>query len=364
MSNATLRFLVFAAVLFSVDSALAQDRNPALNASDRFAWELFAKVNRPAGNGSNDAFWETWANQDDVYKDPNTAPVFPQNAHQPKVLKPSVQQQMLIQQRLLEHSNQVQMLMKEMGVAHPIQPQFIPSNPTEEEVRMNKSTFDFIVMNNLWYLQGQVAAFNKGAAISFPIDSIEVKAHWRAITESEKAKYHWQTGSDGKLYGLYALHIMTKDIPNWFWATFEQVDNPERCKVLGCTDSFGLTSSGDVSAELKQLFKQAGMGSEWQYYRLDGAQTNFTDSTGRPTLLGNSIIERGFVQTSSCMTCHARAGIDATGNRLDIFLPNNQSYNGTPDPAWYFQAAGSRQTQKYLQLDFVWSLFLAQPRTQ
>jgi hypothetical protein len=51
MSNATLRFLVFAAVLFSVDSALAQDRNPALNASDKFGWELFAKVNRPAGNG-------------------------------------------------------------------------------------------------------------------------------------------------------------------------------------------------------------------------------------------------------------------------------------------------------------------------
>ena len=29
-------------------------------------------------------------------------------------------------------------------------------------------------------------------------------------------------------FGLTALHITTKDLPNWLWATFEHVDNPAR----------------------------------------------------------------------------------------------------------------------------------------
>jgi hypothetical protein len=55
---------------------------------------------------------------------------------------------------------------------------------------------------------------------------------------------------------------MTKDLPNWFWATFEHVDNPDRCKILGCHDSFGLTPGGDVSPALKELLKKGGLGDE------------------------------------------------------------------------------------------------------
>jgi hypothetical protein len=230
----------------------------------------------------------------------------------------------------------------------------------EEEIRRNKPDFEFIVKNNLWFLEGLQAAFNKGDPISFPIAAIEIKAKWKPITEGEKPSYHWNVDNSNKLFGLTALHIMTKDLPNWVWATWEHLDNPDRCKTLGCHDSFGVTNNGKVSPALKALFKQAGMGPNWENYRLDGAQIDFTDPTGRPTLLANSIIEHGFVATSSCITCHARATFDATGRPLAIFRPDGQSYNGTPDPNWFYTSTNPPKTL-YLQGDFVWSFHLASP---
>jgi hypothetical protein len=164
----------------------------------------------------------------------------------------------------------------------------------------------------------------------------------------------------GKRFGLIAMHIISKDVPGWVWATFEQVDNPERCKVVGCKDAFGLTSDGKVSPQLIALFKANGLGAEWLNYRLDGAQVGFTDSTGVPTLLGNSITEDGFVASSSCITCHARSTVNSTGGHLSVFAPGQQSYNGTPDPKWFYTSSVPPKPV-YLQLDFIWGFLAACP---
>jgi hypothetical protein len=47
---------------------------------------------------------------------------------------------------------------------------------------------------------------------------------------------------------------------------------------------------------------------------------------------------------------------------LDFFTPEFQSHNGAPDPNWFYDMTAKQQPRKYLQLDFVWSLALAQPR--
>lgn len=39
-------------------------------------------------------------------------------------------------------------------------PQIAPAGASEE-VRRNRATFDFIVKSNLWYQQGQIAAFKQ-----------------------------------------------------------------------------------------------------------------------------------------------------------------------------------------------------------
>lgn len=348
----------------AANSAAPEDRNPAINNPDKFAWELFAAISHPAGNGSNDALWETWALRANVFADPNNPPVWPGTTHQPKILTRSTKLETVREQMLMRRSNQLQTQRQNGADSNKLKPFFVPQSPETEEVRMNKANFDFIVQNNLWYVEGQIAAFAAGRSISFPLDAKEVKAEWKVITAPDKPRFHWQEGSDGKLYGLIALHLMTKDLPNWFWATWEHVDNPQRCNAIGCADSFGLDSAtGGVSQALLDLFTHEGLGAEWQNYRLTGTQTDFVDSTGRPTLLGNSAIEQFLVPTSSCITCHAKSSVDGTGNRLDFTSAEGLSDNGVPNPAWFFDVSGSAPTRKFIQLDFEWSLEAAKRRT-
>jgi hypothetical protein len=232
-----------------------EDPNPAVNDTDRFAWGVFVKINSAAKNGTNDAIWETWATDRDTFPaepDLKKPPIWPGNAPRKKLLQRSTQQ--LLRQKLLEASPQ-QQLLRELGRGAPNLPRIVAGG--EQEVRRNKPDFDFIVKNNLWYREGVEAAFKKGEPISFPVPAIEIKAEWKPINDAEKPNYHWNIDSNNKLFGLIALHIMTKDVPNWVWATWEHVDNPDRCKILECHDSFGVLPNGKVSPALKALFKQA-----------------------------------------------------------------------------------------------------------
>jgi hypothetical protein len=335
------------------------DTNPAMNHPDKFAWEVFSRISKPAKNGSNDAVWETWANNDETFPakpDPAHPPEWPGSRRRVKALE-EINQQQLRRQLLLRDSPHSAFLRSRGIEPQAVLPQ-IMAQGGREEVRRNQPDFEFIAKNGLYYREGLQTAFSKGKPIVFPLPSIEIKAVWQPIAESDKPRFHWNTDASGKLFGLAALHIMTKDLPNWFWATFEQVDNPDRCKILGCHDSFGLTPSGEVSQALKDLFKKNGLGNEWTNYRLDGTQTEFTDAVGRPTLLGNSVIEAGFVQTSSCITCHGRAAFDGTAQFLSIFTPDGQSYNGVPNPNWFLTPTQPPHTI-FLQGDFIWSFIRA-----
>ncbi|MFG1343550.1 hypothetical protein V5F59_01530 [Xanthobacter autotrophicus DSM 431] len=233
-----------------------------------------------------------------------------------------------------------------------------------------------------------------------------------------------------KRYLLLSFHISSKDVPNWTWATFEHVDNQGRCDFLGCNDSFGYLAAElpaqaglapparnyipphhaeavaqtDVEAfALAARYKEAGRMSQglvdllasfaiagggtsdpsrpsqgdtaWRSYRLKGTQSDFVSATGVETRLGNSVTEAGFVNTSSCMTCHARAAITAEGlpaysifDRTMSDAGLAQSVNGTPNPAWFsvnafFGDQGQREAprQVAVQTDFVWGFRFACP---
>ena len=122
-------------------------------------------------------------------------------------------------------------------------------NGVGEEVHRNKVTFDYIVENGLWYREGIAAFFDKAAkavgddvdfaskTVNLPRASIEVKANWIVIDEKDKPKFHWNYNGEGQLLGLVAMHIISKDLPNWFWCTFEHVDNPGRGDFIGIHDS-------------------------------------------------------------------------------------------------------------------------------
>jgi hypothetical protein len=248
-----------------------------------------------------------------------------------------------------------------------------------KETLRNRPAFDFIVENKLYTQRGLAAAF--GGAINFPTGTIEVKAEWipvsqlqswNGVTTGQAASlYHISRAHIGDKFvpvALVALHIISKELPNWTWATFEHWKNPGRCDAIGCHDMFGARKADeasnpqpdrgyaycDHSAAFKQLVSEAGLADVWLNYCLKGTQTNFVTSTGQTTLLGNSVsetINAGVAPPrSSCITCHAEAAADRNGKPALIRFET-----GAPQPSWFI-GSGTPATPQYKQADFVWAV--------
>lgn len=365
-----------------------QDTKMALLEPDCYAWRLFIALNWPANVAEKVAdqkarfgaempvVWETWrsANEDA----PDT--VFKTNGSDPG---PWLDTQHVAQspnrfdfadEEPLQRTAFTQSLKKAGKAITPFNP--LTAGSSKNETRLNKETYEFVRAEELYNIEGQIAKFTAGAeTISFPAMAKEVKAQWRVIEEADKPRYHWveAQGTEGRqIYGLTALHITTKDLPNWLWATFEHVDNKittdgddTHPKSLGwllpSVDRFACPASPH---DCEAIPKGIGLEStHWENYRLRGVQIDFFDSTGRPTLLANSQPERDFQATSSCITCHALASINGAGKRIYFFggqggavgLPIGWDED-TGAPLGFRDENGKMQ---FTQLDFVWSLFRA-----
>lgn len=220
------------------------------------------------------------------------------------------------------------------------------------ETHMNKVTYEFIKQNCLWSSDGlrrYAKAFvdGKKPLLVFPADSIEVKAVWleftpQAIGEGKPRRYYTAREGD-KLYGLTTLHVLTKDVPNWFWATFHHKDAP--------ANPFELFDTHGQPAQLK--------GTVWENYVLGGTQTDFVTSTGKASILSDHYIEFGF-QKSSCITCHATAhgspdGTVGPTQPMALALLRDKTGDderGPPFPSWYLKDG----KPFFMQTDFVYSI--------
>lgn len=377
-----------------------QDTIAALTTPDLYAWKLFVALNWPADVAKRAAdpsqhfgdnlttVWESWkltsGKNDEVFlpggKDPG----------------PWGKARSFDVRRLRDYEDlPLQQSTKRRDGA--LMPFFDPATSAigKNENHMNKEAFDFIRSNELYNVEGQEKLLQKAVAIfdaarndpngprsvdfseyrlTFPSGAKEIKAQWRPIGPDDKDRYRWVEFKNDKgepvLYGLTALHITTKDLPNWLWATFEHVDNPKRSNAEPW-----ILPTVDRSAGPKGYPERIGIeGTRWQNYRLRGTQIEFTNSLGQTTLLANSQIEKGFQTSSSCITCHARATIGPkTGsqpNRLSIFQSQfgdvSIGSTGIPDQGMYLsKTSDDSVTGKvlYYQLDFVWSLFRASRKT-
>jgi hypothetical protein len=322
-----------------------------------------------------------------------------------------------------------------------------------EIVFRNPPMFDYTFRNDLYNQEGVAAVFGRHAGnvkdapyrlqggpdglaeIDYPVQAVMIKSNWisaaRAkdlgLVENPERPYVKMTMispvTDNNApifqkgdYWLVALHVSSKDVPNWVWASFEHVDNPGRCDYTGCNDSWGYATpdavgpgqarnytaplvrcdrlplagwvfdtgkpypGGSLAPALRAVLDDLGIGSSpaaaasggrfvpsrrdraWRSYRLKGAQTEFVDSTGRTTILGNSVTEGGFVSTSSCISCHARAASGPKGPippPLGVFVNElgetgyGQSHRGIPLADWYHRS-GQPPALQALQTDFVW----------
>jgi hypothetical protein len=351
--------------------ALLKNRTLAQQNPDEFNWRMLALISTPvtsepfvASNRQtlthNNVLWETWA--DDAY-------TFPSNPDPKK--KPS----------WCGRNSTIQLapdplinLLAERPAEDPLigggfQNATTPPNISGEEVRRNKVAFQFIMDNDLWYQEGLAkAGFDaqgkrRETTLAFPDGSIEIKAFWMKISEAQKSSFHWNYGQNGNLYGLLSLHIITRTLDHWTWATWEHIDNIRRCDVIGCFDSYGSTPHvvplgemplhsyppGQLTPELLTVLGDAGVRPEWQNYRLKGSQV---DPLNR-RLLGNSMMEGNYLSTGSCISCHSRASIRCNG-QADSQLGLNPDHTG-PNGALEQLPADEYAT------GFVWAFFLAKP---
>jgi len=230
-------------------------------------------------------------------------------------------------------------------------------------------------------------------------------------------------------YYMVAMTNASKTLPQWHWYAMEHVSNRGRCDYIGCNDSFGYRvnpvaqaganfgehyipphlqynndkTGGDnnndalfktgqqylvadtgemITDQLKTLFSKMGIATSkkdrnekeitiddpaWLNYRLKGTQTQFYHASGIPTGMGASITEGGFVNSASCLTCHAQASVDANGNSGmqgvgATWRPNlnglTQVAMGAPDMNGFYGLGGP--SINATQIDFVWGILGAQ----
>ena len=364
-------------------TAEPQDTQMALFEPDCYAWRLFIALNWPARTGQcgadtskpfgadGETVWERWISKQDVFRQGAAQPpTWDEHCAVPlvaKTLAPTAQLVAAIEQ--IEDAGE--------DVAAFVPPAGDVSTARDEEVRMNRETLGFIRDNRLYSLDEQTRLAASGVTtIDFPAAAKEVKAHWVRLTDpADYPRYHTGTTEDGTVYGLVGWHVITKDLPRWFWATFEHVDNATRWPTeqpdafAGWTvppiDRFACEGAASDCARLP-----AGIGLEgtkWENYRLKATQVDWVDSFGRPTVVVNSKIEGGFIQQqSSCISCHALAmigegPIPMPFRIVNLDFPPDPSgrvanFIGVVDASDRRPVPGVDPNWNFLQLDFVWSL--------
>lgn len=144
-------------------------------------------------------------------------------------------------------------------------------NPTYFQMLVNKPWYDYVVNNNFYDRNN----FSESTRINLPIQSMEVKAAWRIMTDfDDRSRYITQKstvvnfdsnakpkGTSDVVLGLVGLHLTIKAVgfPQWIWATFEHVDN--------VPDSI-------YDASTNKVVSQPKVGVNYSYYNASATKVN------------------------------------------------------------------------------------------
>jgi hypothetical protein len=423
LAKITSTLVMFAAAGCFLPMTRAQavvDPNPAANHPDKFAWDLFVELNRPALAGQRGVpdpskkigdpglrVWETWKITtpigSEVFLDGGKRPA---PWDQPQILDVKGRVRKFLSPRKFTFTR----LDLKGADPHALMARSNPRLDFGQESRINRAGFDFIVTEGLYSIDGQERFRETGRTVDFPVDTVALKATWRKFTPEEvraglPSRFYTTEEPEGDVYGLTGFHMTSKALPNWFWATFEQVDNPP--PEIPDRDRYTKLRNPNATSAVEGRLRDVPdplKGTVWEYYVLRGTQIDFTDSMGNPVILGNTQLEAGMQTSASCMGCHGRATI---GDRVDNIIVNGRplyppgtffypggrvsadgsnrltvdtfeifwqqdpqkpdrntavplvaSANGAPNPNWFVNA-GTGQI-RYTQLDFLWEFIFAQ----
>src|SRR5690606_8109859 len=130
-----------------------EGENAAYDAPAELAWRQFVFVNAPQGEGGGGApvRWETWASAEEVFADPNATPKWPDAPRSAGSEDELVQQALM--RALARAGNETEDRRREGALA-------LDSPEDAAEVRYDRTAFDWIVLKQLWYLEGQQKWFD------------------------------------------------------------------------------------------------------------------------------------------------------------------------------------------------------------
>jgi hypothetical protein len=191
--------------------------------------------------------WETFKDTDDIYLNPPVAPTsfdtpesIPAPCRIPAAANPAAARRTLVQ------TAKVSDVLSNFEQAFTLFP-LIDQNGEKVwyEVKVNRVYYDYVVKNKFYDSRNQT-----GKTIAFPASSnitgneaaVKVKAAWKIMgkpgsRQPDDPKRFYTTEAlvldpttgvcTQRTVGLVGLHIVVKtaQLPQWNWATFEQVDN-------------------------------------------------------------------------------------------------------------------------------------------
>jgi hypothetical protein len=369
--------VLIAVVLGSVEASAQQNVVVAVPAragavegtkenSDAFIWRVFTEFTTPVSKGvPSPVVFETWASDADTF---SPTPRWP-TPGEPIKLHASV---LAVAKTLGANQPLTALLAHSIDV--PCQPPpgaavgGFPTSGTPvpciaEQVARNRDQFDYIVHHNLNTKAGLAAAYASSFKVEMPLTSIAIKADWIPLPAllqwipelgdiANIRKLYYTTTVDKIEYAAVAIHVSSRQNPNWVWGTFEHQKNPGRCDAIGCFDSFGAQNpivppnkaaintqygSCPKTQQLQKLMASADLSPVWENYCLKSTQVDYTAADGTPYVLGNSVIEgivgNGTVAASSCIACHSYASYGSTGATTAAaraILPFNPTGNPIP----------------------------------
>lgn len=356
-----------------------QSANLANSDPVTYGWDLFFYTNWPAlagpthrGQpdpnkkfGSGPVVWETWKNSSETYLCNGHAPAkwYTAEAIPPALCPPSSSP---IGPPQPSDSGALWQDMTGNSEVDGFPAKDSQNQDILYEIRMDKSTFDYVVTQALYNLDGQIKYAATKGALNFNWTAMEVKAAWRwldttqpgctaqdyftanalwAQRNSSGQFVKWQTG----LMGLTGLHIISKALPQWVWITFEQVNNTT------CTQVQRRDPIPPNIAKMNAQMQQALAGTKWANYELVGVQIAAMDGA-QPILLANTQIETQFQSRSSCLTCHGIANI-ATHKPAKPEDDLRKSFvQRTPPVSPPYYIGNPPALTPWVGQDFVWSL--------
>ncbi len=328
-------FLQFGADINKTRTAFAQS-------PETMAWNWFACLNQPSTAQSSNLVWETMKPSDQVYL-PDGAPpgAYDTSAPLPAEVVTQAKAQGMNLSRAFHNLNatqQVDGLILQMGGAVPDAQQ---GNPVRFQLLMGKDTFDYIVKNQVYNVNGQAALAND---LNFPPTAWELKAAWLWIGSDTTyrqtlvndgyyiAQAYYQ--QDGKYQVGYAalsgLHVVNKLDSNWVWTTFENINNSKYTVTNAPTPAPMTNTTGPTPAAKPVNVSFQANNPSLSKYELIGVE--FQPIT---QVLANSQLESAFQNTSSCLACHSTAAYSNDDGYFNFALNKGDGivYPTAPLPA-------------------------------